>query len=101
MARGFYKRLVGTVKRSLRKSLGRTKVDDQQILTLLTEIKAIVNSRPLAYINDDINSLEPLTPAHFFSLNHLTGTPEIEDEYSPKETLSTALLVPGERDNLT
>ena len=35
--------------------------------TVLTEIEAILKSRPLTYSNDDSNDLEPLTPNHFLS----------------------------------
>ena len=37
-------------------------------------------------------SQEPLTPAHFISVNRKTGIPDIEIEYSPQENLSTTLL---------
>ena len=46
---GFYERLVGSVKRSLKKSLGKCVVTRDQMLTLVVEIEAIVNSRPLLY----------------------------------------------------
>ena len=44
---GFYERLVGMTKRSLRKSLGRSKVSGSELYTLITEIEAMLNSRPL------------------------------------------------------
>ena len=61
-------------------------------MTLTQEVEAVINSRPLMYIDDDINSQEPLTPAHFISVNTKTGIPDIEIEYSPQEDLSTTLL---------
>ena len=82
---GFYERLVGMTKRALRKSLGRSKANNIELNTLLTEVEAMLNYRPLVYINDDINSGEAITPAHFLSLNHHTGVPEISEEYQPKE----------------
>ena len=42
---------------------------DNNFLTVLKEAKAIINSRPLAYVGDNINSGIALTPAHFLSLN--------------------------------
>ena len=83
---GFYERLVGMTKRSLRKSLGRSKVSGAELYTLITEIEAILNSRPLVHLDDDINSGEAITPAHFLSANIRTGVSDIEeDEYKPKE----------------
>lgn len=45
---GLWKRLVRTVKISLRKSLGNTYIDSQQLGTLLIESEAVVNSRHLS-----------------------------------------------------
>ena len=60
---GFYERLNGLVKRSLRKVLGRAKLSYEQVETVLTEIEGILNSRPLGYVYDD-DFHEPLTPSH-------------------------------------
>jgi hypothetical protein len=88
---GFYERLVGITKRSLRKSLGKSKVNEQQLATILVETEAVINSRPLVYVENDINS-RALTPAHFLTLNYEVGTPDIEIDYSPEETLSDKLI---------
>ena len=63
---GFYERLVGLVKRLLPKSIGKLCLTNEQLLTVLKESEAIVNSRPLVYIGEDINSGTTLTPAHFY-----------------------------------
>ena len=64
---GFYERLVGLVKRALRKSIGRQLLDWDELATLLTEIEAIINTRPLTYVFEDFESGFSLTPAHFLS----------------------------------
>ena len=46
---------------------------NDQLLTVLKEAEAIINSRPLVYTGDDINSGITLTPAHFLSLNPNVG----------------------------
>ena len=66
---GFYERLVGLVKRLLRKAIGRFCLTNEQLLTLLNEAEAVINSRPLVYAGNDINSYVTLTPSHFLSLN--------------------------------
>ncbi|XP_052784316.1 uncharacterized protein LOC128220097 [Mya arenaria] len=53
---GFYERLVGLVKRSLRKTLGRKLLTLIQMQTVMREVEAVVNARPLVYVDDDINS---------------------------------------------
>ena len=70
---GFYERLVGIVKRSLRKSLGLKKLYREEFCTILSETEAVVNSRPLLYVGDDINSREVLTPVRFLTPSHRTS----------------------------
>ena len=61
----FYERLVGMVKRCFRKATGRKHFTLEQLVTLLTEIEAILNSRPLTYVYEDFESGFTLTPSHF------------------------------------
>ena len=72
---GFYERLVGVVKFSLRKALGKLLFNCDQLNTLLLEIEAVVNTRPLIYVSSDLNSDSTLTPNHFLSLNPNVGIP--------------------------
>ena len=60
---GFYKRLVGTVKNSLKKILGKARLSYDEIHSIIYEIENVVNSRPLTYL-DEYNFDEPLTPYH-------------------------------------
>jgi len=87
---GFYERLVGIVKRSLRKSMGRKLLTLIQLQTLIKEVEAVVNSRPLVYVSDDINSTVSLTPSHFLTPIPQVGTPEADIDsdpaYNPGET---------------
>ena len=80
---GFYERLIGLVKRSLRKAIGKLCLTNGQLLTVLKEAEAIINSRPLVYMGDDINSGITLTPAHFLSLNPNVGPSNfsLEDDH--------------------
>ena len=80
LAGGFYERLVGMVKRCFRKTTGRTHFTLEQLTTLLTEIEAVLNSRPLIYVNKDFESGFVLTPSHFLVMNIKLGLPAIEDE---------------------
>ncbi|XP_064649968.1 uncharacterized protein LOC135501660 [Lineus longissimus] len=62
---GFWERLVGSVKRSLRKSLGKKSLTRSELETTLHEVEANVNSRPLTFVGDSLDSPNPLTPSHF------------------------------------
>ena len=45
MVGGFYERLIRIMKSTLRKILGNAKLNYEELLTVLTEIKRVVNSR--------------------------------------------------------
>ena len=59
---GFYERLVQSVKRCLKRSIGRAELTYVELQTILSEIELILNSRPLGPIYDD--NQEILTPNH-------------------------------------
>ena len=55
--------MIKSAKRCLKKSIGRACLTFDELLTLVTEVEAVLNSRPLSYISmDDLE--EPLTPSH-------------------------------------
>ena len=72
---GFYERLVSIVNISLRKAIGKVCLTSEQLLTILKETEAVINSRPLVYVGEDINSYMMPTPAHFLTLNPQIGLP--------------------------
>jgi hypothetical protein len=68
---GFYERMVGSVKLHLKRTLGRASLRFEELRTLLVEVEAVVNSRPLTYQYDNPEEGSELTPAHF-----LLGRPQ-------------------------
>ena len=56
-------------------------VSKEQLATLMVEIEPIMISRPLIYVNDEVNSGEASTPGHFLSTNCKHGTPTIDKCY--------------------
>ena len=58
--RGGGARLIKSMKRSLNRVIFRSSVNYEELLTIVIEIEGIMNSRPLPYINSDIEEI--LTP---------------------------------------
>lgn len=68
---GWWERLIGILKKLLRRVLGRASVDYETLQTLLCDVERVMNSRPLTYLSDDPQDLTALTPSMF--LNDLEG----------------------------
>ncbi|KRZ07030.1 hypothetical protein T11_11806 [Trichinella zimbabwensis] len=75
---GYWERLVRSVKTALRKVLGRTSLDEEELATVLCGIEAQVNARPLTFVGDDVSYLNALTPSHF-----LIGRASSDAPYGP------------------
>ena len=52
------------MKEPLRKILSKVLLSYQELATVLTRIEAVINSRPLTTVSDDVRDLMPVTPAH-------------------------------------
>ena len=87
----FYERLVGSANRCLRKSLGRTLLSYPDIVTMITELEAVLNSRPLTYLYPDIEDNPPLTPAHFLCGYRLTTLSNLVQD---KEVVNPLFIPP-------
>ena len=62
---GWWERLVRSVKSALKKSLGGHCLTRSELETTLHEVEACINSRPLTFVGDELDSSSPLTPSHF------------------------------------
>lgn len=66
--------------------IGNQSLTEKQLVTVLTEVEAVINSCPLVYVNADINSSMILTPSDFllFCSQHII--PKMIDEMDPELT---------------
>ena len=88
---GIWERLIRSTKRCLVKVVGRSLLSFTELSTILVEIEAVINSRPLTYVFDDSDGISyPLTPSQLINGRNLEMWPndrhcEIVSNY---ETLS-------------
>lgn len=75
---GFWERLIGVLKSLLRKVLGRASLFYEDLLTLLCDCEAIINTRPLTYISSDPSDLVALTPVMFLRDQVDSGLPDCD-----------------------
>lgn len=73
---GIWEINVKSVKFHLRRIIGESKLTYEAMSTLLCQIEACLNSRPLCAINSDPNDTSALTPAHFIVGTDLLSIPE-------------------------
>lgn len=76
---GFYERLIGIVKSCLKKTLYKKKIYYDDLLTIITEVEQRVNHRPLTYVDDSLDDLQPLTPSHLLYGRRLSSFPTVVD----------------------
>ena len=66
---GWWERLVGTVKQSLRKTIHLSSLNMEELSTVACEIESAINRRPLTYVSDAPDSVAPLKPCDFLSIS--------------------------------
>ncbi|XP_046396398.1 uncharacterized protein LOC124163497 isoform X1 [Ischnura elegans] len=82
---GIWEAAVKSTKHHLRRVIGETKLTFEELSTLLCQVEACLNSRPLVPLSDDPNDIQALTPAHFLiqSSSYLIPEPALIEENIP------------------
>ena len=65
---GTWERIIRLIRKVLYSIVKQQTMDDESFCTILCEIEAILNSRPITKLSDDPNDLETLTPNHILLL---------------------------------
>ncbi|VDL83821.1 unnamed protein product [Nippostrongylus brasiliensis] len=95
---GFYERLIKSVKHALYKALrGSAERHGDHLRTVITEIEACLNSRPLTYQGTDQEELSSIRPVDFLQrdidltlpLEHLIAPSDQDASYVPPEEIRT------------
>ncbi|GFX12004.1 integrase catalytic domain-containing protein [Trichonephila clavipes] len=75
---GLWEAGVKSIKYHLKRVIGNTNLTFDEFSTLLTQVEAILNSRPLVSLecDNDPDSLNILTPSHFLIGEVITSSPE-------------------------
>lgn len=85
---GIWEAAVKSAKHHLRRVISSHSLTFEEFYTLLTQVEACMNSRPLMSLHDTVDDLHPLTPAHFLINSPSFIIPEpssLEVEISPTE----------------
>lgn len=73
---GLWEAAVKSVKYHLRRVLGSITLTYEEMATLLAQVEACLNSRPLQALSDDSEDLLVLNPGHFLIEEPLSSIPE-------------------------
>ncbi|XP_072763743.1 uncharacterized protein [Anoplolepis gracilipes] len=73
---GLWESAVRSMKLHLKRTLGKVCLTVAEMTTVLTQIEAILNSRPLTQMSEDPNNLRALTPGHFLIGENPQAYPE-------------------------
>jgi hypothetical protein len=84
---GLWEAAVKSMKRHLKRIISDVKLTFEEMSTVLAQIEACLNSRPLAPLPAEEDALEPLTPGHFLVGKALESLPDPSISFRPLSLL--------------
>ncbi|XP_012542665.2 uncharacterized protein LOC105840305 [Monomorium pharaonis] len=73
---GLWEAAVKSAKYHIKRIVGEAHLTFEDLYTVITQIEAIMNSRPLMPMSNDPNDMDILTPGHFLIGEQLTSVPQ-------------------------
>ncbi|XP_059350125.1 uncharacterized protein LOC130704359 [Daphnia carinata] len=99
---GVWERIVQSCKRAMKTSIGNCLVTDRLLRTVIAEVEALLNARPLTHLSMDPEDPDPLTPNHFLYGGALPYLPlqlaDVEDMNWPMSKVLE--VIPSAMDNV-
>lgn len=83
---GVWEREIRSVKAALSTTIGAQSVPEEVLRTVLIEVEAILNSKPLGYVSSNISDVDPITPNHLLMGRPSGSFPQVV--YQDSERLS-------------
>ncbi|GFT34154.1 integrase catalytic domain-containing protein [Trichonephila clavipes] len=90
---GLWEAGVKSLKSHLKRVVGNNILTHEEFFTLVTQVEAVLNSRPLCSLSEDPNDDLALTPAHFLTGSPLTSLPDPDFKGIPMNRLRRWELV--------
>ena len=84
---GLWEAAINSAQKHFVRVLGDRKLPFDEMETLLVQIEACLNSRPLTKLSDDPSDLQALTPGHFLVGSALQAVPDVDYESIPSNRL--------------
>ena len=75
---GWWERLIRLLKQLLKRVLGRASLHYEELMTVLCDCEAVINSRPLTYMSEDAQDLSALTPSMFLQDIPTSGVADLD-----------------------
>jgi hypothetical protein len=73
---GVFERMIGSIKKSLRATIGTKTLTLSKLATLLKSAESVVNQRPLTYVHDQPDEALPISPDMILIGRRLGGLPD-------------------------
>ncbi|XP_050357238.1 uncharacterized protein LOC126777960 [Nymphalis io] len=73
---GLWEAGIKSAKTHLKRVIGDSTLTFEELSTVLTQIEACLNSRPMTYLSEDPGDPQPLTPGHFLIGEQMVAIPD-------------------------